>query len=166
MSDISKDINSRIGYYLAGFADGEGCFYVSFRPRSDYKIGWKISLCFNVSQKETLILAMFKKNLGCGKLRSRKDGMWYYEVNNFNSIVENVIPFFRKFSFLSLKKKNDFANFQQIAELVKNGKHLTPLGLEEILNIRKRFNRNNYRYSDSFILNKIKESSETIRQTE
>lgn len=87
-------------------------------------------------------------------------------MDNFNSIVESVIPFFRKFSFLSLKKKNDFANFQQIAELVKNEKHLTLSGLEKILSIRKQFNENNYRYSDDFILDKMKESSETIRQTE
>ena len=166
MSNIKKNTNPRIGYYLAGFADGEGCFYVSFRPRSDYKIGWKISLCFNVSQREILILTMFKKNLGCGKLRSRKNGIWYYEVDNFSSIVENVIPFFRKFSFLSLEKKSDFANFQRLAELFKNGEHLTLLGLKKILSIRKQFNRNNHKYSDEFILERIRESSETIRQIE
>jgi hypothetical protein len=43
------EIPPDIGYYLAGFTDGEGSFNVSFRPRSDYKSPWKISLCFNIS---------------------------------------------------------------------------------------------------------------------
>ena len=54
-----------IGYYLAGFADGEGSFNVSFRKRKDYAMPWKISLCFNVSQKDKVILAMYKKHLQC-----------------------------------------------------------------------------------------------------
>jgi hypothetical protein len=31
-------ITPQIGYYLAGFTDGEGSFHVSFRPRDDYKL--------------------------------------------------------------------------------------------------------------------------------
>ena len=89
-----------IGYYLAGFADGEGSFNVSFRKRQDYKNPWKISLCFNISQKDKVILALYKRYLGCGTLRSRPDGVWYYEVNNFNAICEKVIPFFTRFNFL------------------------------------------------------------------
>jgi hypothetical protein len=37
MNNISK-IPPHIGYYLAGFVDGEGSFHVSFRPRDDYKM--------------------------------------------------------------------------------------------------------------------------------
>ncbi len=39
-------MKAETGYYLAGFADGEGSFNVSFRHRQDYKSPWKISLCF------------------------------------------------------------------------------------------------------------------------
>ena len=98
--DVRK-IPPHVGYYLAGFADGEGSFNVVFRPRSDYRMPWKISLCFNVSQRERVILALFKRYLRCGTLRQRDDGVWYYEVNNFNAIVENVIPFFERFRFFS-----------------------------------------------------------------
>src|SRR3990167_4485915 len=96
--DTSK-IPLKIGYYLAGFVDGEGSFNVSFRKRNDYKIPWKISLCFNISQKDKVILALFKQHLKCGTLRGRPDGVWYYEVNNLTAIGNNVIPFFRKFNF-------------------------------------------------------------------
>ena len=126
-------MNPEIGYYLAGFADGEGSFNISFRRRQDYKLPWKVSLCFNVSQKDKVILALFKHHLGCGTLRGRPDGVWYYEVNNFNALRENVVQFFKKFHFLSAKKKRDFAKFCQAVEMIQSGKHLNLGGIREIL---------------------------------
>lgn len=144
-------------YYLAGFADGEGSFNVSFRRRNDYnKTPWKISLCFNISQKDRVILSLFKKRLHCGTLRSRPDGVVYFEVNNFNAIKENVIPFFKKYTFLSAKKKRDFAKFCKIAQIIERGGHLTREGIEEILEIRREMNDGGKRkYSDVEILSQF-----------
>lgn len=162
--DNYQQVSPEIGYYLAGFADGEGSFHVSFRPRSDFKIPWKISLCFNVSQKDRVILALFKRHLKCGTLRGRPDGVWYFEVNNFHSIYDNVIPFFKKFGFLSAKKKRDFQKFQELAEITKTDGHLSAQGIERILKIREDMNDGGKRkYLDNEIVKKIKESSEAIR---
>jgi hypothetical protein len=149
-----KKIPSDLGNYLAGFADGEGSFNVSFRKRKDYTIPWKISLSFNISQKDPVILSQFKKHLECGSLRERKnDGVWYYEVTNFNAIQTNVIPFFNRFRFLSAKKKRDFSKFQKIATLIDHKDHLTVEGIQEILKIRKDMNDGGKRkYSDEEIL--------------
>ena len=164
-----KEISERIGYYLAGFADGEGSFNLSFRKRKDYSMPWKVSLCFNVSQKDKVILALYKRHLKCGTLRSREDGVWYYEVNNFTAIQENVIPFFNRFGFLSAKKKRDFAKFKQIAMIIAGRKHLKKDGIERILDIRKTMNDGGVgrrKYTDAEILRLVKseESSETTRQ--
>ncbi len=164
-----KEIPDKIGYYLAGFTDGEGSFNLSFRKRKDYSMPWKISLCFNVSQKDKVILALFKRHLKCGTLRSRNDGVWYYEVNNFTSIQGNVIPFFDRFGFLSAKKKRDYAKFKQIANLIADGEHLKKSGIRQILEIRKLMNdggAGRRKYGDAEILKLVKseESSETIRQ--
>jgi len=154
-----------IGYYLAGFTDGEGSFNVSFRPRRDYLIPWKVSLSFNVSQKDRVILALFKTQLGCGTLRGRPDGVWYFEVTNINAIIENVIPFFERFSFLSAKKKRDFAKFKQIVTLMKSGAHLTADGIKQILKIREDMNDGGKRrHAHVDILASLVESSETTRQ--
>ena len=149
-----RQIPLDLGNYLAGFADGEGSFNVSFRKRRDYKIPWKISLSFNVSQKDPVILSQFKKYLKCGSLRERKhDGVWYYEVTNFHAIQNNVIPFFNRFGFLSAKKKRDFSKFKQIAKLIETQDHLTVEGIQKILNIRKEMNDGGKRkYSDEEIL--------------
>ena len=150
-----KQVPERIGYYLAGFADGEGSFNVSFRKRKDYAMPWKVSLCFNVSQRDKVILTLFKKHLKCGTLRSRTDGVWYYEVNNINAIDENVIPFFNRFGFLSAKKKRDFSKFKQLAKIIKEGKHLNKTGIQTIIDIRKEMNDGGVgkrKYSDEAIL--------------
>jgi hypothetical protein len=149
-----RQVPSGLGNYLAGFADGEGSFHVVFRKRKDYKIPWKISLSFNVSQKDPVILSLFKKHLKCGSLRERKnDGVWYYEVTNFYAIQNNVIPFFNQFGFLSAKKKRDFSKFQKIAKLIETQDHLTVKGIQEILEIRKEMNDGGKRnYSDEEIL--------------
>lgn len=168
MLDVSR-IPPRIGHYLAGFTDGEGSFNVSFRKRGDYAMPWKVSLCFNVSQRDKVVLALFKRHLKCGTLRQRQDGVWYYEVNNFTAIVEHVIPFFDRFSFLSGKKQRDFAKFQQLARLMKEGRHLTKEGIDEVLAVRLQMNNGGAgrrKYSDASIVKLFepRESSETARQ--
>jgi len=158
-----------IGHYLAGFTDGEGSFNVSFRKRADYVMPWKVSLCFNVSQRDQTVLNVFREQLRCGTMRTRADGVWYYEVNTFTAIVENVIPFFDRFGFLSAKKQRDFAKFKQIARLIQEGRHLSREGIDEILAIRRDMNDGGAmrrKYSDDSIteLFEVRESSETARQ--
>ncbi len=149
-------IPPEIGWYFAGFTDGEGSFNVSFRPREDYSAPWKVSLCFNVSQRDRVILALFKRHLGCGTMRQRADGIWYFEVNNLTAILENVIPFFDRFGFLSAKKKRDFAKFKELARILSEGRHRTIDGVREILAVRREMNDGgNRRYSDEAILERL-----------
>jgi hypothetical protein len=144
------------GFYFAGFADGEGSFNVSFRPREDDGFPWKVSLCFNVSQRDPVILSLLKRHLACGTMRQRRDGVWYYEVNNHRSLVENVIPFFKRYRFLSAKKKRDFAKFQQLARIISDGRHLSKEGVVDILRIRSDMNDGGKRrYSDEEILRRL-----------
>lgn len=135
-----KDIPPHIGWYLAGFVDGEGSFNVSFCLRPDHKVVWKTVLTFNVAQRDKTVLALLKQHLGCGRLQARRDGVWYYVVSNPQSLEERVIPFFERFSFLSAKSKRNFKIFKQITQLVSAKKHLTREGVEEIANLRELLN--------------------------
>lgn len=169
MAFDARRVPPAVGHYLAGFADGEGSFNLSFRNRKDYAMPWKVSLCFNVSQRDKVVLALFKRHLKCGTLRSRSDGVWYYEVNNFTAIRENVIPFFNRFRFLSAKKKRDFAKFKQIADLITRGEHLNEAGVKNILGIRREMNdggAGRRKYTDAEIMRyfRLEKSSETTRQ--
>jgi LAGLIDADG DNA endonuclease family protein len=142
-----------IGHYIAGFTDGEGSFNFSFRRRNDYKSGWKISACFNVSNKDMAILQIFKKYLECGTLRSRPDNVWYYEVNDLEHLVNNIVPFFKRFPFLSDKKRNDFSKFCEILEIILCEKPVSNENIRLIMDLRNQMNYGGKRkFSDKEIL--------------
>ena len=149
-------IPEAVGWYLAGFTDGEGSFNVSFRPRNDYVLPWKVSLCFNISQRDPVVLELFQRQLRCGTMRQRADGVWYFEVNHLADITRNVIPFFERFGFLSAKKQRDFAKFKQLAELITSGRHLSRDGVAEVLIIRREMNDGGKRrYGEQEILDRF-----------
>jgi len=162
---LSK-ISSNIGHYIAGFADGEGSFNVSIRKHPGYRLGWKTSLTFNVSQKGKKSLDLLKSTFQCGYVRERKDKLHYFEIVDFNKIVSKVIPFFRKFPLISEKKK-DFEIFGKVANLIKKGEHLNTEGLKKILKLREPMNYGgkNRRLNINEITTNLSGSSETKRQT-
>ncbi len=136
-----KKIKPELAYYLVGFADGEGSFNVSIRKRPDHTMKWQIVLTFNVSQSESYILSQFKKHLGCGRIVQRKkDGLYMYVVDNPKSLQEKVIPFFKKYKFLSQKKKYNFSIFCQIANLVFSKEHLNKESFMKVIDLREKLN--------------------------
>lgn len=162
------EVPDSIGYYFAGFVDGEGTFHLTFRKRKDYTLPWKVSLCLNVSQKDDVILALLKRHLKCGTIRFKGGGVWMFEVNNLTALRENVIPFFRRFGFLSSKKKRDFAIFQEMAALMAEGAHLHRAGIGRLLELRRNMNDGGKRkHLEKEILAEfpVSESSETTCRT-
>lgn len=165
MKNWPQNVNPRMGYYIAGFTDGEGSFNVSVKKRDDYTGIWKLSASFNISQKDRVILAKIKDTLGCGTLRERQDGVVYYEVTNVKSLQDKIIPFFERFGFLSANKKTNFSIFKKIVDLMHKNEHLTKDGFLKIIRLREILNegrgrKRKYQLSDIF----KKGSSETIRK--
>ncbi len=161
-------IPNHIGWYISGFVDGEGSFNVSLRKGNGHRLGWQVQLTFNVSQRDISNLELMQKQLGCGRLQHRSDGVHYFVVGDNQSIIQRVLPFFEKFYFFSSSKKKNFSLFKEIAMLVSRGKHLTHEGLREIVTIREKLNegkgrKRKYNAKDVQII--TQESSETIRQT-
>jgi hypothetical protein len=105
---------------------------------------------------------VLQQHLQCGTIRFKCDDVWFFEVNNLKSILENVIP------FLSAKKQHDFAIFKRMASLMAKGAHLGKEGIMELLELRREMNDGGKRkYDEQAILAAFDgpESSETIRQT-
>lgn len=122
----TEDIN-----YILGFVDGEGSFNISFIKRRDYRNRIKISASFNISQKEKEILVWIRSVFGCGTIRDRGGGVFYYEVQDIKSLREVIIPFFNKYH-LRTKKLTTFCIFSKIVDLMYQNRHL---GKDEILKI-------------------------------
>ena len=151
-----KDLDRKnLGYFIAGFVEGEGSFNVSLRKKSDYKVNWQIVLSFNVSQKDPSVLYILKKELGCGIIKTRRDGLHSLDVTNSKKIVERVIPYFSKYPLLSKSKISNFKIFCEISKLVKSGEHRNVKGLRKILRLREKLNEGKgrtrkYEYKDIF----------------
>ena len=163
-----QEIDQCIGYYLAGFADGEGSFNVSLRQKPDYAIGWQVVLSFNVSQRDITNLITLKDTLGCGIIKKRRDGVHSFDVTTPRDILLYVIPFFERFPLQSKKAQRNFSIFCKIAALMSSGNHRYVNGLRKILALRETLNEGKGRtrkYSADDVLQTLDEKSpETIRQ--
>lgn len=141
--------------YIVGFVDGEGSFNISFIKRSDYKNNIKISASFNISQKEVEILEWIRDVFGCGSIRDRGDGIFYYEVQDIQSLKEIIIPFFHKYH-LRTRKHATFKIFSEIVNLMNQNIHLERDGIIKIYDLREKIIVGRKRkYSREDILNII-----------
>jgi hypothetical protein len=79
--------------------------------------------------------------LGCGKVYIKSDQTAvYFKITKFKDLTEKVIPFFKKYSICGVKAL-DFADFCEVAELMKSKLHLTDKGLNQIIKIKSGMNK-------------------------
>ena len=66
-----QEVDVETGNYLAGFADGEGCFYIGVHPTTNVTLGLQVIPEFHVSQNSERIsvLQLFVEVLGCGAIK-------------------------------------------------------------------------------------------------
>lgn len=128
--------------YLSGFADGEGCFCVSFNKSRRHRFGWDIRPSFSVSQNRDRaeLLDMFMAHFGCGIIRpDRSDKTLKYEIRSISDLVKRVIPHFHSYPLLSGKQR-DFQKFAEICSIMERGKHLRKEGFLKIVRLAEGLN--------------------------
>src|SRR3989338_7072732 len=172
-ADNQQERPGRIAsYYITGFVDGEGCFSVTIQRSKNVRLGIQVIPEFHVSQHQnrTEVLLEIKRAFGCGYIkpndaRNPKDLTSVYVVRNINDLRSKVIPFFKKFPIISIKRL-DFDKFTEVVEMMKDGNHLEKDGLVKILKIAFSMNFNG-KYRKLRLVDVLfsLESSETIRQT-
>ena len=131
-----------VGSYLTGYADGEGCFCISFSKSRRHKFGWEIRPSFSISQNgdRAEVLALFQQRLGCGSIRpDRSDKTLKYETRCIVDLVERVIPHFEQYPVLS-SKREDFARFAKVCRMMLADNHLTREGFEGIVKLASKVN--------------------------
>ena len=128
--------------YITGYADGEGCFTVTFNRRPAMLVGWELRPSFSVSQNEDKwqVLDLIQKYFGCGYIRRDfSDKTVKFEIRDHNQLMTKVIPHFEKFPFISRKQK-DFELFKTICWKIDKAKHLTRNGFAEIVGLAYQMN--------------------------
>lgn len=136
-------------HYLSGLIDGEGCFSVSFTLRKKMRYGVEVRPSFSIGQsinrENHLLLEAVRDSLGCGGIRvSRRDSCYKYETRNLADIRGKVIPFVQAHPLLS-NKRHDFGLFVRVCSLIAGRSHLTPEGIEEVVQLAFSMNRSGIR---------------------
>jgi len=131
-----------IAAYITGFADGEGCFSISFNQRSQLRTNIEVrpSFCIAQNERSRHVLQEIQRYFACGHIRhSANDCTDKYEVRKVNDLNQKIIPHFKQYP-LRTAKRYDFILFSHICSLVGERKHLDPRYLSEIIETAYRMN--------------------------
>jgi hypothetical protein len=138
-------------FWIAGFTSGDGSFQIRLR-KLNTNIGYRVSLLysFHLHIRDLDILKGLatyfsnnSKNLISNekKVGISKDKSVHLQIAKFTDINERIIPFFEKYPIEGVKSL-DFEDFKKVCKLIENKKHLTPLGIKAILDIKLNMNQN------------------------
>ena len=124
-------------YWVSGFVDGDGCFYISLTNNST-----GVGLVFKITQhiRDTDLLKELVNYFNCGRYSLSSLGAGDFIVTKFEDIYTKIIPFFNKYP-LQGSKSLDFSDFNSVAELMKNKAHTTSEGFELIKQIKSATNK-------------------------
>src|SRR2546428_9999035 len=117
---VQMDEASNVRVYLSGYADGEGCFCVSFNRSKRHKFGWEIRPSFSVSQNgdRSEVLEIYQRLFECGTIRpDRSDRTFKFETRSVSDLVTKVVPHFVWYP-LRLGKQKGFERIAVIVELL------------------------------------------------
>ena len=140
------------GDYVAGFIDGEGCFYLTYRSEIRYDrpgkpkyFRWTPYFAINIRADDKEILEKIKDTLGCGNIYTlnRKEqwgSMVQYIIQNLDDLYAKVLPFFKKYP-LRAKKRHDFELWSKALEIMhekkKSKTRCTPEDHKKLSSIRE-----------------------------
>ncbi len=165
---VPKDKNN-LGYYLSGFADGEGCFCIPIRKHPTLKSRWIISPLFEVFQDKgnPEVIFLFKKIFKCGFIsyKSGSPNCMVYMVTSIHDHLNTVIPFFESYPIIG-KKYLEFIRFREIVKMLFKKEHKTTVGFKRIVEIAYSMNQRGKgrKYTKEEIFNTLDQSSETTRR--
>ena len=117
------------GDYIAGFIDGEGCFYLTYRSEVKYKrqdkrkyFRWTPYFAINIREDDKEILEKIRNTLKCGNIYLLKRGeMAHFIIQNMDDLYMKIVPFFTKYP-LRAKKRHDFKLWCEALEIMYKNK--------------------------------------------
>lgn len=123
-------------YYITGFTDGEGCFFVGVSPDSKSKTGYRVKANFQIGLhiKDLALLEQIKSFFGVGKISKLGAESVQFRVYALEDL-KVILHHFDKYPLLT-NKQSDYLLFKQVVNLMEEGKHLTLEGLNKIMSIK------------------------------
>ena len=143
--------------WVAGFVDGEGCFYVGINRIEKMHLGWQVLPEFRVTQHERdeVLLEQIRDFFDFGNVRPNHGDRLDYRVRGLENL-NAIVRFFHK-NPLRSKKRSDFETFAEIIDLMNDDCHLTRSGLDRIARLASTMNEG--------VTRSYLESPEAVRRT-
>ena len=146
-------------YYVTGFTDGEGCFFVGVSSNPRYKTAYRVKAVFHIGLHirdlallEQIQLFFSPRKLaggaGVGKISKLGAESVQFRVSGLEDL-KVIINHFDKYPLLT-NKQSDYLLFKQVVNLMEQERHLTIEGLNKIMSIKAVLN--NTETSDSLNL--------------
>ena len=131
-------------FYVTGFSDGEACFHLAIGVNPRYKIGYYVNPGFIISihkKDEELLrrIQAFFGGIGVIKQSATTRNTVEFRVLSINDL-NVLIEHFDQYPLIT-KKWADYLLFKEALELIKEKKHLTIEGFNEIIAIRASINK-------------------------
>jgi hypothetical protein len=94
-------------YYVTGFTDGEGCFYIGISPNSKSSSGFIIKLSFKIGlhKKDKELLNLIKSYFGVGKISILASDSVLYRVSSIEEL-KLIIDHFDRYPLITPKYKD------------------------------------------------------------
>ena len=136
----SASTNELNPYYITGFTDGEGCFFLGISPDSKSKTGYRVKASFQIGLhiKDLALLEIIQMFFGVGKISKLGAESIQFRVYALKDL-KVILHHFDKYPLLT-NKQSDYLLFKQVVNLMEEGKHFTLEGLNKIVSIKAMLN--------------------------
>ena len=136
----------RLDGYIAGYVDGEGSFSVVVNRNPSCRAGYQLVSEFHVSQngERAQVLGLIQHRLGGWgyiKRNGLRDSALVLVVRKREDLLSEVIPFFEACPLMSAKQI-EFEKFSKIVKAMAIGRHRSPAGFRELLELAVSMNGN------------------------
>jgi len=128
--------------WVTGFIDGEGTFFVDLLKNSTMALGIQVQLQFVITQhiRDEALMKRFIEFFNTGTLVSDGPTKVQYRIRRFSDFDLHLFPLLDEYP-LETNKRLDAEAFRKVHSLMKEKRHLTQNGLDEIKAIKATMNR-------------------------
>lgn len=128
--------------WVTGFIDGEGTFFVDLLKNKTMALGFQVQLQFSITQhiRDADLMRSLVDFFGAGIVVPDGPTKVQYRIRRFADLEQSLFPLLDEYPLMT-QKRLDAEAFRKVHALMKDGRHLTPDGLDEIRAIKSTMNR-------------------------
>jgi len=128
--------------WVTGFIDGEGTFFVDLLKNKTMALSIQVQLQFSITQhiRDADLMRSLVDFFGAGIVVPDGPTKVQYRIRRFADFEQSLFPLLDEYPLMT-QKRLDAEAFRKVHALMKDGRHLTPDGLDEIRAIKSTMNR-------------------------